>query len=93
MPHQSTPEFEQDIMADCMTIQKELTSSYNAAALDSTNDTLRSVFINILTQEHQLHSAVGAAMDKRGWQNVHPASSPGLTRNEAQCRPHQQPQQ
>ncbi|NMA55602.1 MAG: spore coat protein [Firmicutes bacterium] len=65
MAHESAPEFEQEIMADCLTMQKELASSYNTAALETSDDTLKSVLINILTQEHQLHSAVRTAIDRR----------------------------
>lgn len=80
MPHKSTSELtEKDIMADCLAMQKQLTSSYNTAALETALNMLRSDLINILTQEHQLQSSVFGTMDKRGWYFTRSVSPQELT--------------
>lgn len=77
---------EQDIMTDCLAMQKHLTETYNAAANETAHNLLRSDLINILTEEHQLQSSVFGAMDKRGWYLTRPATGEALAQTQSRFK-------
>ena len=59
-----------EILADCLTMERHLTETYNEAANDSTGDDFRSDMLGILEEEHQLQSAVFHSMNRRGYHKV-----------------------
>ena len=59
-----------EILADCLTMERHLTETYNQAANDSTGDDFRSDMMDILQEEHQLQSAVFHWMNRRGYHKV-----------------------
>ncbi len=79
MPHKSTSELTERHYGRLPGHAKQLTSSYNTAALETAHNMLRSDLINILTQEHQLQSSVFGTMDKRGWYFTRSVSPQELT--------------
>lgn len=62
-----------EILADCLTMEKHLTETYNEAANESTGDDFRSDMMGILQEEHQLQSAVFHWMNRRGYYKVQQA--------------------
>ncbi|MBS3950776.1 MAG: spore coat protein [Peptococcaceae bacterium] len=62
-----------EILADCLTMERHLTETYNKAANDSTGDNFRSDMMGILQEEHQLQSAVFHWMNRRGYHKVQQA--------------------
>ncbi|MDK2882129.1 MAG: hypothetical protein PWQ41_396 [Bacillota bacterium] len=69
---------ERDILQDCLVLEKHLTETYNAAVNETAHNMLRSDLINILTEEHQLHSSVFGALDNRGWYLTRPVTKEAL---------------
>jgi len=77
MPNQINPlsqKFvEKDIMQDILSSQKHITGTYNTYANECVTPSLKSDFMNILNEEHQLQSDVFTEMQKRGWYTTEPA--------------------
>lgn len=63
----------QNILADCMLMEKHLTETYNEAANQSIGDDFRSDIMGILQEEHQLQSACVHWMNRRGYLKVNEA--------------------
>ena len=58
---------EKEMMDDSIGSQKLITSSYNTFANECANNQLRSTFLNILTDEHDIQARIFDEMTSRGW--------------------------
>lgn len=58
---------DREILDDILTSQKQITGSYNTFGNECVNEKLRSDFLNILRDEHNLQSDVFTQMQQRGW--------------------------
>lgn len=58
---------DREIMDDILSSQKYLTDTYNLYAGESANSKLRTDFLNILREEHNISHAVFDQMVTRGW--------------------------
>ena len=58
---------EKDIMSDVLASQKNATTLYNTFANECACPSLRSTFLNILDEEHQLQYDVFQVMQKKNW--------------------------
>lgn len=58
---------DQDMMTDALSSQKFMTESYNAFANECSSVAVKTEFMNILNEEHQIQHEVFAEMQKRGW--------------------------
>ena len=58
---------EKEMMDDTLGSQKLITSSYNTFANECANNQLRSTFLNILTDEHDIQARIFDEMSARGW--------------------------
>lgn len=58
---------DKDMMTDMLSSQKFITESYNSFANECATPAVKSQFINILNEEHQIQNEVFTEMQKRGW--------------------------
>jgi Coat F domain. len=58
---------DQDMMKDMLSSQKFVTDSYNSYANECATPAIKSDFMSILNEEHQLQNQVFHEMNKRGW--------------------------
>lgn len=58
---------DKEIMTDILNSQKTITGSYNNGANEAAGAALKSGFMNILNEEHQIQHEVFLEMQKRGW--------------------------
>lgn len=58
---------EKDLMTDLLNSQKNITSVYNTYANECATPELKSDFMKILNEEHQIQHDVFCEMQKRGW--------------------------
>ncbi len=64
---------EKEIMEDVLTSQKHVTGTYNTFTNECVNQQLRTDFLNILRDEHNIQQAVFDQMKTRGWYAPAPA--------------------
>lgn len=67
------PFTDQDMMAEALTSQKFITTTYNTFANECASPALKSEFVNILNEEHQIEHEIFTEMQKRGWYQTQPA--------------------
>jgi len=53
---------------DALMAQKQMLTNYNHYATECKNDNVRSVFLDILEDEHNIQNSIFKEMNKRGWQ-------------------------
>ncbi len=58
---------DREMMDDALSSQKFITEVYNTFANECTSGALKTEFMNILTEEHQIQHDIFAEMQKRGW--------------------------
>ncbi len=58
---------EKDMMEDSLSSQKQMSSNYNTYASECSAQQLRSAFLYILSEEHELGSQIFDEMSARGW--------------------------
>lgn len=58
---------DKEIMDDILSSQKFITDSYNTYSCECVNQQLRTDFLNILREEHNMQQAVFDQMKTRGW--------------------------
>ncbi len=58
---------DQQMMDDALSSQKFITSTYNTFANECASSALKSEFMNILSEEHQIQHDIFSEMQKRGW--------------------------
>ena len=56
-----------EVLGDCLSSQKQMTSTYNTYAGECVNAQLRSTFLNILDEEHRIQADLFTDMNTRGW--------------------------
>ena len=61
---------DREMMTDALSAQKFTTQRYNTFANECTSDSVRSEFIELLNEEHQIEQDVYTEMSKRGWQTA-----------------------
>lgn len=77
---QATAQFgDKEKLNDALSSQKMITSSYNTFANECACPSVRSEFMNILNEEHQIQFDVFTAMQQRGWYQVDPADQNKVT--------------
>jgi spore coat protein CotF len=64
---------DKEMITDALTSQKMITSTYNTFANECATPALRSEFMNILSDEHQIQHEIFTEMQKRGWYQVEAA--------------------
>ena len=64
---------DKDMLTDVLSSQKFVTDGYNTSANESATPAIRSDFVNILTEEHQIQNEVFTEMQNRGWYPVEAA--------------------
>lgn len=63
-----TPNFgDRERMDDVLSSQKFITEGYNIFANECATPALKSEFMNLLTEEHQIQHEIFTEMQKRGW--------------------------
>lgn len=58
---------DRDIMEDILSSQKHITDTYNLYSNECVNPQLRTDFLNILREEHNIQQDVFDQMKTRGW--------------------------
>ena len=66
---------DKEIMDDVLSSQKHITGTYNTFSNECVNVKLKSDFLNILREEHNLQSSVFAQMQQNGWYSPAPAQT------------------
>jgi len=64
---------EKDILQDCLSSQKQTTSTFNMFAGECMNEQLRTAMLNILDDEHKIQSDIFTHMHANGWYPVEQA--------------------
>lgn len=58
---------ERVMMEDGLCSQKQVATAYNTGAGECASEQLRSTFVSILADEHELGAKIFEAMSERGW--------------------------
>ncbi|MBQ3049533.1 MAG: spore coat protein [Oscillospiraceae bacterium] len=58
---------EKEMLGDMLSSQKFVTDGYNTFAGECATPIIKTEFINILTEEHQIQNEIFLEMQKRGW--------------------------
>lgn len=58
---------EKEMLTDMLSSQKFVTDGYNTFANECATPVIKSEFMNILNEEHQIQHEVFLEMQKRGW--------------------------
>lgn len=58
---------DKEMLQDVLTSQKNMTNNYNAFANEMSTDQMKSQFMNILKEEHDIQMDLFKEMQKRGW--------------------------
>ena len=69
---------DKEIVNDSIASQKLIESTYNSFANECVNTNLRTDFLNILREEHDIQADLFIEMQKRGWYNVQQAGQPQI---------------
>ena len=64
---------EKEMLSDALSSQKLATENYNTFANECSNPAVKSEFMNILNEEHQIQFEVFSELQKRGWYPVQQA--------------------
>ena len=64
---------DKDMMTDMLSSQKFITDGYNTYANECATPALKTDFMNILNEEHQIQNEIFTEMQKRGWYPTEPA--------------------
>lgn len=64
---------DKELMNDSIASQKLIESTYNTYANECVNPSLRSDFLNILKEEHDIQADLFSEVQKRGWYQTKPA--------------------
>ena len=60
---------DRDILDDVLSSQKHITDGYNTFANECVSQSLRTDFLNILRDEHNIQQSVFDQMQTKGWYN------------------------
>lgn len=64
---------DKEMLGDALSAQKFVTSGYNTFANECATASLKTDFMNILNEEHQIQHELFLEMQKRGWYQVEAA--------------------
>lgn len=64
---------DKDMMTDILSSQKFVTDGYNSYANECATPAVKTDFMNILKEEHQIQHDVFCEMQKRGWYSTESA--------------------
>lgn len=64
---------DQEMLDDALTSQKFITDGYNTFANECADPALKTEFMNLLSEEHQIQHELFGEMLGRGWYQVSPA--------------------
>ncbi len=64
---------EKEILSDFLLSQKLISANYNTFAGECTNQQLRTEFLNILKEEHDIQSNIFTDLQSNGWYKTEPA--------------------
>ena len=70
---------DRDMLTDMLSSQKFVTEGYNSFANECATPSVKTSFMNILTEEHQIQNEVFGEMQKRGWYQVEAADQNKVT--------------
>lgn len=74
MVQMNTNQFgDREMMEDALSSQKFITEGYNTFANECASPALKTDFMNILNEEHQIQHELFLEMQKRGWYQVEAA--------------------
>lgn len=75
MQQQSNQSFfgDRDMLQDALSSQKFVADGYNSYANECATPSVKTDFMNILKEEHQMQYDVFSEMQKRGWYPTEPA--------------------
>ena len=83
---------DREMMDDVLSSQKFITENYNTFANECATPALKSEFMNLLNEEHQIQHDVFTEMQKRGWYQTPAAQADKVnqakqkfTKENAQC--------
>ena len=66
---------DKDRMTDMLMSQKQITGTYNTFTTECSTPEIRSAFMSLLAEEHQIQHDVFCEMQKRGWYQVQTAEA------------------
>lgn len=78
MNNQNTAYSDQDIMQDALASEKFLSGNYNTFIPECATPQIRSSFISMLGDTHQMQNDIYMEMSKRGWYQTTPAEAPKI---------------
>ncbi len=58
---------EKEMLTDLLTSQKTMTDGYNTFANECATPMIKTAFMNILNEEHQIQNEIFLEMQKHGW--------------------------
>jgi len=64
---------DRDRLQDALASQKFITGNYNTFTNECITPEIRSIFMSILKEEHDIQNEVFTEIQKRGWYQVQPA--------------------
>ena len=64
---------DKEILGDVLSTQKFITGNYNTYANECSCEALKTEFVDLLNEEHQMQHAAFVEMQKRGWYQTEPA--------------------
>lgn len=70
---------DKEMMQDALTSQKNITGNYNNFANEMSTEQMKSQFMNILKEEHDIQMDVFKEMQKRGWYQTPAAQQDKIT--------------
>jgi len=71
---------EKEMLQDCLASEKACTGTYNTFANECVNPKLRTDFINILKNEHDMQADLFNEQQSRGWYKVKPATQADINK-------------
>lgn len=69
---------DKEMMTDALSAQKWITDHYNIWANECATQQIKSEFINLLNEEHQIQTELFNEMNKRGWYPLQAAEQPKI---------------
>lgn len=70
---------DKEMMSDALASQKFITEGYNTFANECATPAVKTEFMNILNEEHQIQQEIFAELQKRGWYQVEAADQNKVT--------------
>jgi spore coat protein CotF len=78
---------DKEILTDLLTSQKHITENYNTFANECATPAVKTDFMNILNEEHQLQNEVFTEMQKRGWYQTEAAEQTKINQTKQKYAP------